>query len=389
MENHKLPKTVVSISKCDSYARAEVVKSLERVLKPLGGIDAFVKPGDTVLLKINLLRSAHPDKAVTTHPMLLEALVNIVKEVGGIPVIGDSPGGPNTHKQVKKMITATGVAEVCERTGAEFVLFDRDTVRIQSPEGKLYTSFTVGRIVRDADVIVSLPKLKTHGFMKFTGAVKVLFGVIPGLEKAQFHLKVPDRMDFADMLLDIYLAVRPSLSIMDAVIGMEGDGPSGGTPRHIGAILAGTDAVALDFIASKIIGFDPLDVYTNQAAVNRRLISGMDAIEVTGPSLAELSLENFKEPTTGLSDKVPTGLAKFLKNFAVSKPYLALPSACSGCATCKQSCPSGAITINGKQPQFDYNKCIMCYCCEELCPELAVKRKNHWVVNLVKTLIER
>lgn len=381
-----MQKTKVSVSKCNSYGALEVARSLQDVLEPIGGIGAFVRPGDKVLLKINLLRNSSPDDAVTTHPALIEAVINAVKKAGGVPVVGDSPGGPNTPKLVNKMIATTGVGEVCERTGAEFVVFDRDIVKINRTEGKLYASFNVGRIVRDADVVISLPKLKTHGFMKLTGAVKVLFGVIPGMEKAQFHLKVPDRMDFADMLLDIYLAVKPALSIMDAVVGMEGNGPSGGEPKLIGALIASTDAVALDFIASEIIGFDPLDVYTNRAALERGLTSGMDGIGVIGVPVLEISPKSFTPPTSDLSDRIPRMLVRFLKDIATSRPYLAAPAKCTGCGTCKQTCPSSAITIVGKRPQFNYAECIRCYCCEELCQELAIERKNHWAVKAIMSM---
>jgi len=380
-----LQKSTVSIAKCKHYDISELGASLKSLLDPLGGIGAFVKPGDKVLLKLNLLRCAEPGKAITTHPAFIEAVINIVRDAGGTPSLGDSPGGPNKPKQIEKALEACGIAALCERTGTEFILFDDETTKLKSPEGKLYTSFTVGKAVEDADVVISLPKLKTHGFMRFTGAVKVLFGVIPGLEKAQFHLKVPERLDFADMLLDIYLAVKPSLSIMDAVVGMEGEGPSGGTPRHIGTLLASGDAIAMDFIASKIIGFDPLDVYTNRAAVYRGLIGGMEGIEVVGTPLSEVKVEDFKAPTSDLADKMPARLVKLLKNIATAKPYLESPLSCTRCATCKQSCPNDAIELDHKQAIFDYDKCIRCYCCEELCPELAIKRKNHWAVSLVKS----
>jgi uncharacterized protein (DUF362 family)/Pyruvate/2-oxoacid:ferredoxin oxidoreductase delta subunit len=370
---------VVSISKCDTYDKEKVDRALGQVLEPLGGITSFVKPGDNVLLKVNLLRSADPDKAVTTHPALIEAVISAVRGAGGVPTVGDSPGGPNTPKMVKKLLETTKIGDLCKQTGTDLVIFDRDIVRVKCPDGKLYTSLTIGRAVHDADVVITLPKLKTHSFMRFTGAVKVLFGVIPGMEKMQYHLKVPDRMDFADMLLDIYLAVKPSLSIMDAVVGMEGEGPSGGDPKHVGALLAARDSVALDFAASTIVGFDPLEVYTNRAAVNRGLITGMDGIEIAGVPISDILLNDFKIPAAELSDKMPGWLVKSLKNIATSRPYLAFPHQCTGCGTCKQSCPNKAIAIKDKHPQFDYNKCIRCYCCEELCPELAVKRKNHWM----------
>lgn len=373
--------TTVSVSRCENYDTELVSRGLNDVLARLGGIEEFVAPGDLVLLKVNLLRSAAPGRAVTTHPAVLEAVINAVRSAGGTPVVGDSPGGPNTESMLKKIVNTTELAEVCSQTGTELIIFDRDTTNINRPEGKLYTRFTVGTAVRDADVIIGIPKLKTHGFQKLTGAVKLFFGVIPGLEKAQYHLKVPNRLDFADMLLDVYLAVKPRLTIMDAVEAMEGDGPSGGSPRHVGALLAGTDAVAVDIVAAKILGFDPLDIYTNRAAVYRGLITALDDIVITGPSLTELLVNDFKPATSDMADKIPGRLVAFLRDFLVSKPYLAAPGSCSGCDTCGASCPSNAIRIHNHVPQFDYAACIRCYCCEELCPELAIKRKNHWLLS--------
>jgi uncharacterized protein (DUF362 family)/Pyruvate/2-oxoacid:ferredoxin oxidoreductase delta subunit len=373
-------KNIVSVAKCNTYAKAEVAGSLKDVLAPLGGIGNFIKPGNRVLLKVNLLRSSAPDKAVTTHPSVVEAAIGLVREAGGTPVVGDSPGGTNSPRQIKKLAETTGIGEVCQRTKTELVIFDRDIVQIKNPEGKLYTSFTVGRAVRDADVVIALPKLKTHGFMKLTGAVKILFGVIPGMEKMQYHLKVPERMDFANMLIDLYLTIKPALTIMDGIVAMEGEGPSGGDPKHIGVLLASEDAVAMDFVASRIIGLNPLDVYTNRAAFDRGLISKPEEVNVVGIRLSDIAVKNFKAPSSDISDKIPPAIANLIKNVVTSKPYLALPDTCTGCGTCQQNCPAKAISIKEHKPQFDYGKCIRCYCCEELCQELSIKRKNHWII---------
>ena len=218
---------------------------------------AFVSSGQRVLLKVNLLSKASPERAVTTHPEIVRALIRSVRDAGGVPVVGDSPAGPNTAGQIRALHETTGIARVCADEGAELVLFDDDAMRVANPRGALYGAFTLGREVVEADVIISLPKFKTHGFMMFTGAVKNLFGCIPGLEKAQYHLKVPDRDDFGDMLVDLMLACRPTLAVMDAIVGMEGNGPAGGTTREIGAVIASADFVALDVVASAMAGLDP------------------------------------------------------------------------------------------------------------------------------------
>jgi uncharacterized protein (DUF362 family)/NAD-dependent dihydropyrimidine dehydrogenase PreA subunit len=387
-----MSKPLVSISKCSSYEQSTVRAALGDLLAPLGGMESFVKPADNVLLKINLLRASAPDQAVTTHPEIIRAVIEKVREAGGIPIVGDSPGGPNKPRMLKNIIATTGIGKMCEETGTELVIFDHDTTTIKVPEGKLYTSFSAGKAVVNADVVITMPKLKTHGFMKFTGAVKVLFGVIPGMEKMQYHLKVPDRFDFADMLLDLYLAVKPTLSIMDAVVGMEGEGPSGGNPKYIGALMASRDSIALDFAASKIIGFNPLEVYTNLAAHRRAMISLMEGkhsdnpsfedfdIDIAGTPVVELLVSDFTPPEKDLAEKTPAILFGLLKNLVTAKPFLATPGPCTGCGLCRASCPASAISYRDSKPIFDYNLCIRCYCCEELCQELAIKRKNHPLV---------
>ena len=192
-----------------------------------------MKPGDRVLVKPNLLASREPEKAVTTHPAVVRAALRAVQEAGGEPVLGDSPGGRNTPANYAALLRRTGLAPVLEECGVEAVFFDEPTVEIPSPSGRVYKRFRVAGAVADADAIVSLSKFKTHQFTLATGAVKNCFGYIPGVAKAEYHLNTGmDQGRFAALLLDLYLARPPVLSVMDAVIGMEGNGPSNGTPAR-------------------------------------------------------------------------------------------------------------------------------------------------------------
>jgi ferredoxin len=237
--------------------------------------------------------------------------------------------------------------------------------------------------VADADVVIDVPKLKTHGFMMLTGAVKNLFGCIPGLEKAQFHLKVPDRDDFGDMLIDLMLACRPALAIMDAVTTMEGEGPSGGTPRHMGALLASADLVAMDVVAAAMTDFDPMDVYTNRAAARRGLgPASLADVETVGVDPSLLSVEGFLHPAADVAERVPPWLRKWLRKRTASMPYLARPAECTSCRTCERNCPVSAIEMSDGRPTFDYEKCIRCYCCQELCPVQVIDLKTPGIVNL-------
>lgn len=373
---------LVSVARCATYAGDEVRDSLERVLSPLGGMGAFVRPGDRVFLKTNLLMKAEPDRAVSTHPALVRAVGLAALAAGaGEVMIGDSPGGRTTAASARSLFEVSGMAAVAAETGARLCLLDDSVVRVSAEGGVRYRSFNVGREAVEADVLIDLPRMKTHGFMMFTGAVKNLFGMIPGLEKAQFHIKVPDRDDFADMLVDLLLACRPALSIMDAVVAMEGDGPSGGTPKPVGALLASADAVALDVVASAIAGFDPMEIYTNRAAARRGLgPEGVDGVETAGDDWRALVPATFAHPARDLSRGMPPALGRWVRARISSRPVLGRPASCTACRTCEKNCPVEAIAMRDRRPSFDYDACIRCYCCQELCPERALDLKTPWFV---------
>jgi uncharacterized protein (DUF362 family)/NAD-dependent dihydropyrimidine dehydrogenase PreA subunit len=373
---------VVAIEPCTSYDESAVSVAVSAALAHLGGMSAFVKEGQSVLLKVNLLSKAEPGRAVTTHPAVVREVVRQVKAAGaGRVMIGDSPGGRTSAAAARAIFEASGMAGVARDENVELVLLDDDVVRVSAPDGKLYQHFNLGRAAVDADVLIDMPRLKTHGFMMMTGAVKNLFGCIPGLEKAQFHVKVPDRGDFGEMLVDLLLACAPHLCVMDAVIGMEGAGPAGGDPRHIGAVLASADAVGMDVVAAAITGFDPMEVYTN-AAANRRGLGPKTADEVVtaGVTWRSVAVESFKHPATDLARNMPPAIGKWVRARVVSRPWLESPDRCNACRTCEKECPVHAITMVDGRPTYDYNACIRCYCCQELCPKHAVGLKRPWFV---------
>ena len=377
---------VVAIERCGSYEQAEVEAALERALAPLGGMGAFVSQDQTVFVKVNLLMKAEPDRAVTTHPALVRAVVRAAKLAGARDIaIGDSPGGRTTAASARALFDVSGMTAVAKEEGVRLSLLDDAVLRVPSPGGVLYQSFNLGREAVDADVLIDLPRMKTHGFMMFTGAVKNLFGCIPGLEKAQFHVKVPDRADFAGMLVDLYLACRPELSIMDAVVAMEGAGPSGGTPKPIGALLASADAVALDVVASSIARFDPMDVYTNAIAHERGLgPATADEVRIEGTPWRELVPESFEQPARDVSRGMPPAIGRWARKHTASRPYLEHRDACTTCRTCEKNCPVSAIRMEQRRPTFDLDTCIRCYCCQELCPERAIGLKTPWFAHVVR-----
>jgi uncharacterized protein (DUF362 family)/Pyruvate/2-oxoacid:ferredoxin oxidoreductase delta subunit len=359
----------VSISRCETYDSADISAAIDAALSPLGGMAAFVSPGQRVLLKINLLSRAMPERAVTTHPEFVRAVIREAKAAGGIVTVGDSPGGTNSVNATRRLWEDTGIAAVCAEEAVELVLFDDDCVRATAEGSELFPTFTLGRAVVETDVLITLPKFKTHGFMMFTGAVKNLFGCIPGLEKAQYHLKVPDRDDFGGMLVDLMLACKPTLAIMDAVVGMEGEGPAGGTPRHVGAVLASADCVAMDVVAASMAGLSPMEVYTNKAAARRGLgPASVEEVDVVGVDWRELAPSGFALPARDITAMMPAWLGKRLRGWATARPVLVRAHECTRCKTCEKNCPVDAIVVKSDGPVFDNSLCIRCYCCQELCP---------------------
>lgn len=376
-----MPANVV-LKYCPDYT-ADVEQLLREGLAEWGGMSAFVKPGQKVLLKVNLLMKKRPEEAVTTHPSVVEAVVRLVQEAGGIAIIGDSPGGPYTVSALHAIYARSGLREVAERTGA-ILNEDVGQTILQYPEGKLVKSLTVTNCVLDADVVIPLSKLKTHGMMTFTGAVKILFGVIPGLLKAEYHFKMFKVQDFADLLVDIATWVKPTLSIMDGVVGMEGDGPSAGIPRNIGALILSTDPFALDVVATDLIGLKPEKVPTIMAARARGLTSRLNELQLKGDSRSLWRIQGFVIPkavSTNFLDMAP--LPKSVKQFMLNRlrPFPIFEhQSCVGCGDCVNNCPSKVITLNENQrPIVNLEGCIRCFCCQELCPHHAVKLFKPWL----------
>lgn len=372
----------VVLKYCPEYT-ADVELRLREGLAELGGMSAFVKPGQKVLLKVNLLMKKRPEEAVTTHPSVVEAVVRLVQEAGGIPIIGDSPGGPYTVSSLQAIYTRSGLREVADRTGA-ILNEDVGQTTLQNPEGKLAKSLTVTNCVLEADVVIPISKLKTHGMMTFTGAVKILFGVIPGLLKAEYHLKMFKVDDFADLLVDIATYIKPALSIMDGVVGMEGDGPTAGKPCNIGALILSTDPFALDVVATDLIGLKSEKVPTIRAARARGLTSRHDEIQLKGDARSLWRIQGFVIPnavSANFLDMVPLprSMKSFVLNLVRPRPVFE-HAACVGCSDCVNNCPAKSITMNENQrPIVDLEGCIRCFCCQELCPHQAVILFKPWL----------
>jgi len=371
----------VYVSRCLDYQLQHVETALRRSLQESLSEKALIQPGQRVLLKVNLLQAQPPEKAVTTHPAVVIAVARWVRASGATPIIADSPGGLCNKRVLRRLYETTGMAQAAEEADA-LLNYDLDRVRIPCPEGRAANMLDAMKVMVEADAIISLPKLKTHGLTQFTGATKNLFGTVPGTTKASYHARFPSVERFSAMLIDILQHYRPVLTVMDAVVGMEGDGPSGGTARPIGVLLTSTDGIALDVVATALVGMAPLSVPPIAAAVRRGLSTGrVEDIEIVGTQLGEVKLLDFKRPRTGSQRMIPSSVPGWITN-----QLLALPQAgprCTGCGVCARNCPVQAITIANRQPHTDHRVCIRCYCCHELCPEDAVELHQPWLARLL------
>jgi len=393
----------VALTRCDDYDLAHVEQALRASFEMLGGIGRFVKPGQKVLLKVNLLRAMAPEAAATTHPAVVAMLAKLLSEAGAHPIVFDSPGGPFTAPMLRIIYNKTGMP-LAEQYGAE-LNYDTESTQVSHPEGVLLHRLDVAQRVTDADVVINVPKLKTHNLTTLSGAVKNLFGTVPGILKLSYHAKMQDRNVFASGLLDILTYVKPALNVMDAVVAMEGNGPSGGDPRQVGAILMSEDAINLDIVAASLVGIDPLSVLTTFEAVKRGISTGkVQDIQVLGENLDALRILDFRKGMVATIDPglMPKRLLEAVESSSnargrnilrdltqgwVAKQLIVTPRAgpgCTGCGNCARQCPVQAIRIVNGKAKMDTRVCIRCYCCHELCPQLAVELERPWLGRLIE-----
>ncbi len=363
----------IAAKRCPSYEGGAVRSALKDLLEPLGGMEAFVKPGQKVLLKPNMLSAKAPDRAITTHPIVVEAVADEVRRCGGVPFVGDSPGG--AIRGIKRVWANTGMEEMAVRAGIELVNFEASGSK-GIDFGK-YTFF-VSKPVLEADVIISLPKLKTHSLTLLTCAIKNMFGVIPGFRKAELHKLHPKPGEFAEMLVHLYKLVTPSLNIVDAIVAMEGNGPSSGRPYALGLLLAGEDGVAVDSVASRMIGFPEGFIDTTRIAASMDLgEEDLGELDIVGDG-ADVRPDSFELPSNRVKKLVPRPLARLIAPLVSVRPVID-PNRCTGCGFCYESCPVEAIVRKDGIYEVNDKRCIDCLCCHELCPESSIDIELSWL----------
>jgi len=369
-------KSSVSIVRCENYDEEKVIIALRESIKLIGGIQTFVKKGSRVLLKPNLLYGKSPEKAVTTHPSILKGTIQLVREAGGIPFIGDSPAVGSLTRAAEK----SGIKAVADEMKCPLVEFNRPVVP-RDGGGKIFKKLEIDQTVLEADVVINLPKWKTHAQMFLTLGVKNLFGCIPGPRKAQCHLMAgEDAEAFARILVDVYRIVQPSLTILDGIVGMEGNGPNSGRPIPIRLLLSSGDSLSLDQIVCDLLGIARKSLLTNRVAFDQAL--GKEEIDVLGGKVENVKISSFQFPTLSqVNWGLPGFLSRALKNALTSKPAV-VEEICKKCDECTKICPPEALTRKGKDLVFDYKQCIRCFCCLEICPEGAISIKPGWALRL-------
>ena len=370
-------KSSVSIVKCQNYDEGKVLDALRRSIDLLGGTQTFVTKGSRVLLKPNLLYGKSPEKAVTTHPSVVKGMIQIVRQAGGVPFVGDSPSVGSLMRTAEK----AGIKAVANEMKCPLVEFNKPVLPPKGG-GRIFKQLEIDQTVLEADVIINLPKFKTHSLTLLTLGVKNLFGSIPGPRKALWHLKAgEDRKTFAQILVDIYQVIQPSLTILDGIVGMEGNGPNSGQPIPLGLILASGDSLSLDQIVCDLLGISRKSLLTNRVAFEQGL--GKDGIKVVGERVEDVRIPHFQFPTLSQPDwHLPGFLRRGLKNALTSKPVVQ-EEVCSACDRCSVICPPKALVRKGKDLIFDYGRCIRCLCCLEVCPEGAISIKQGWALKLV------
>ncbi|MDD6051897.1 MAG: DUF362 domain-containing protein [Clostridiales bacterium] len=384
-------KHIVALIPLNTYEQPLVDAAVRQGVELLGGLRQFVNPEEKIVLKPNLLARALPQKAITTHPAVFQAVCRLLREEGFQHLsYGDSPGNPTTTPD--RAAEGAGIAEAAARYGVEKADFTSGSV-VPFPQGRTAKSFYLCKGVQDADALINVCKMKTHALERITGAVKNLYGCVTGVNKATGHAAYPNSDVFADMLADLSLCIRPRLHIMDGVVAMEGNGPTSGTPVNMNVLLLSADPVALDAVFATLIHLDPAAVPTCVSGAKAALgVMDASSIEVVTPE-GSLTLQEAQARYGKADFDVFRGVIKkgFLFNFMPLLPFLQHRprvdhQKCVACGVCEEACPVPEKAVHsghGHKARYDYKKCIRCYCCQEMCPVKAIEVYRHPLTKLL------
>lgn len=375
----------VALVRCNDYDESSVDQAVRRGIGLLGGMGQFIHPKEKILLKPNILAGDDPDKLIGPHPLVFKAVAKLAQQVTPKLSYGDSPGFGKPLAQARK----GGFHSIAHELGVHLADFEKGR-EVQFKDSPFLKYFTLANGVLDADGLISISKFKTHGLARITGAVKNQFGCIPGLLKGEFHVKLPNPLDFARMLVVLNLYIRPRLYVMDGIVAMEGNGPRGGTPRPMHVLLFSADPIALDATACRMIDLDPSFVPTNPPGQEWGLGTfDKSAIQLLGDPLETFLCRDFKVVREPVTAKSAGSNISFLRNLISSRPVID-PDKCNQCSTCVRVCPVQPSAVDWQAgdktmpPAYDYDRCIRCFCCQELCPERAISIQTPFLARLAQ-----
>jgi len=371
-----MTKSKVALVKCTSYDRDEVLASIIKGLDLLDGLSRFGQAGERILLKPNVLIGTSPNNGVTTHTSVFRAVGDLFKKAGAHVCYGDSPAFGKCEGNLRR----AGLKRIGDELELELVDFDSGE-EISHKNALLIKKFVIANGVLGCDGLISLPRLKTHGFMLLTGAVKNQFGCIPGLLKSQYHVKLPDAYDFAKMLVDLNTLIGPRLYIMDGISAMEGNGPRSGNLKQLSVLLFSTDPIALDATACRIINLDPALVPTNLAGESAGLGTyHSENIELVGENIGSFFTPEFNVNRTRPVHSSGDQFNNLIKNLITHRPVIDTAK-CDNCGVCVKMCPVQPKAVDwnnndrSRPPKHNYDNCIRCFCCQETCPSGAIQIK--------------
>jgi len=363
----------VALIRCESYDHAEVKAAVQRGIDLLGGAGQFASPGEKILLKPNWIMAVAPERCATTHPAVFKAVCEIFQAAGADLTYGDSPGRGTTEEEAEEAAKATGFLEVANALNIPLA----DFIHGREIHTGMQEFFFVNGAL-DCDGLISLPKLKTQGLLKLTGAVKNQMGVIPGRRKGAYHQLLPKPADFARMLIDINMYLKPRLYIMDGIIAMEGNGPMNGDPKPMNVLLLSADPIALDATVCRMVDVNPSYSYTVTLGMQAGLGTYLsEEITLLGDDLDSFIARDFNINRDPISNVRGRGVFSFGNDAGVPKPYI-VEEKCLRCGECIEACPISPKALGwegedkGKPPVYDYSQCIRCFCCQELCPHGAI-----------------